>query len=174
MGKYVIVGDGAMGTICAIMLSENGYAVTLWSAFESQADDMLRHRENRRFLPGHKLCDSITVTGDDAVVFDDVEVVISAVPTQFMRSVWQRLKGCYPAGTPICSITKGIENGTLLTPTMILADILGDSAGELAALSGPSIAPEIAAHLPATVTIASDSSGFAEKVQAAITRPYFR
>jgi glycerol-3-phosphate dehydrogenase (NAD(P)+) len=61
-----------------------------------------------------------------------------------------------------------------MTPTQILADVLGSECGELAALSGPSIAPEIAAHMPATVTIASASPEFAAKVQAAITRPYFR
>lgn len=174
MGKYVIIGDGAMGTICSIMLAENNNSVTLWSAFEAQAADMQKNRENRRFLPGHKLHDAVTVTSDDATVFKDGEVVISAVPTQFMRSVWQRLKPHYPAGTPICSVTKGIENDTLQTPTQILADVLGKAAGELAALSGPSIAPEIAAHMPATVTIASGSAALAEKVQAAITRPYFR
>jgi len=178
MGSCIaIVGDGAMGTACAMMLAENGHAVRLWSAFPEAADQIARERENRRFLPGHRLPEAVAVTGDDAQALVEAELAISAVPTQFMRAVWQRLRPHCPHELPICSVAKGIENDTLLRPTQILTDVLdgGESAARsVAALSGPSIAPEIANHLPATVAVASLDDALAKRVQCLLNRPHFR
>jgi glycerol-3-phosphate dehydrogenase (NAD(P)+) len=81
-----------------------------------------------------------------------------------------------PSDLPICSVAKGIENHTLLTPTRVLRDVLdaGETRRPIAALSGPSIAPEVARKLPATVTVASDDAAFARRVQRMFNRPYFR
>jgi glycerol-3-phosphate dehydrogenase (NAD(P)+) len=168
-----ILGDGAMGTLCSILLAENGRAVRLWSAFAEQAGNIARDRENRRFLPGIPLPGSVAVTADDARAFADAELIVSAVPTQFIRGVWERLRAHCPPDVPVCSVAKGIENETLLRPTEIIRDVLDDDR-PLAALSGPSIAPEIAAGLPATVTVASRPPALAETVQQAIARPHFR
>jgi glycerol-3-phosphate dehydrogenase (NAD(P)+) len=167
-----VIGDGGMGTTCAIMLAENGWRVRLWSAFPEAAEQLAHLRENRRFLPGHRLPEAVEVTGDDAAALAGVELAISAVPTQFMRPVWLRLRPHCPPGLAICSVAKGIENGTLLRPTQVLLDVLGGVT--VAALSGPSIAPEVARRLPATVVVACDDPALAERVQALITRPYFR
>lgn len=172
--RITIIGDGGMGTICAIMLSENSHAVCLWSAFEDQAKDLRENRENRKFLPGKRLPEGIDVISGREGVFDGADWILSAVPTQFVRGVWDGLKDICPAGTPICSVTKGIENDTLQRPTEILQDVLGDSSRPIAVLSGPSIAPEIARELPATVTVASADEPFALRVQECISRPYFR
>lgn len=177
MAKRIsVIGDGAMGTLCAIMLAENGHAVRLWSAFGQAAEELARTRENRRFLPGVRLPDLVEVTGDDAAAVEGAELVVSAVPTQFMRPVWQRLRGQYRRGLPICSVAKGIENKTLLRPTQILADVLSEGKADegTAALSGPSIAPEIARKLPATVAAASADPGLARLIQEVFNRPYFR
>lgn len=172
--RVTVVGDGGMGTICAIMLAENGHAVRLWSAFDEQANDLRTHRENRRFLPGKVFPENIEiVTGQDGV-FDEVDWILSAVPTQYMRLVWEPLQEACPAGVPICSVTKGIENDTLLRPSEILLDVLGGADRPIAVLSGPSIAPEIAGELPATVAVASASDELARQVQRCISRPYFR
>jgi glycerol-3-phosphate dehydrogenase (NAD(P)+) len=171
-----IIGDGAMGTICAIMLSQNGWRTRLWSAFADQAAELAEHRENKRFLPGFKLPASLEITADDAEALEGASLAFSAVPTQYVRKVWRRLKPHCPRSLPICSVTKGLENGTLLRPTGILDDVLDSGTGErpLAALSGPSIAPEVAAGLPATVTVASTDLALAQRVQQAINRPCFR
>jgi glycerol-3-phosphate dehydrogenase (NAD(P)+) len=177
MSKTIsIIGDGAMGTVCAILLAENGHRVRLWSAFPEAAREMAQFRENRRFLPGTPLCDSIEVTADDNEALRDCTLVISAVPTQFMRSVWGRLKPHCDKGLPICSVAKGIENRTLLRPTQILRDVLDgpEATRSIAALSGPSIAPEIARKLPATVAVASADAALAASVQWLLNRPYFR
>jgi glycerol-3-phosphate dehydrogenase (NAD(P)+) len=172
--KLCVIGDGGMGTICAIMLAENGHDVVLWSAFADQARLVAANRENKRFLPGAKLPDEVRVTADDAEAFAGVSLAISAVPAQFIRGVWRRLGARCPADLPICSVAKGIENHTLLRPTEVLADCLGGPGRALAALSGPSIAPELARRLPATVVVAATQPGLAARVQALISRPYFR
>jgi len=172
--RLCVIGDGGMGTICAIMLAENGHDVVLWSAFAEQARQVAASRENARFLPGAKLPDEVRVTADDAEAFAGVSLAISAVPAQFARGVWRRLGRRCPADLPICSVAKGIENHTLLRPTEVLADCLGGPGRALAALSGPSIAPELARRLPATVVVAATRPALAARVQALISRPYFR
>lgn len=171
-----IIGDGAMGTVCAIMLAENGHPVRLWSAFPEAARELAQFRENRRFLPGVRLLDGIEVAADDNEALRDCEMVLSAVPTQYMRGVWTRLKPHCDKHLPICSVAKGIENRTLLRPTQILQDVLdGQKASRpIAALSGPSIAPEIARKLPATVAVASTDADLAVRIQGLLNRPYFR
>ena len=166
-----------MGTVCGIMLCENGHDVTLWSAFEDAAAEMAQARENRKFLPGYALPDNMDVTSDESKAFEGAELVISAVPTQFIRPVWKRLSGHYQQPVAICSVAKGIENDTLLRPSEILSDVLGAAGcqvGELAVLSGPSIAPEIADKLPATVAVAATEAQLAGRIQEYFTRPYFR
>ncbi len=164
-----------MGTVCAIILAENGCDVRLWSAFADAAEELRRTRENRRFLPGHKLPENVEVTGDDAAAFGGADIIISAVPTQFIRDVWQRLRPHYTTAAPICSVAKGIENRTLLRPTQVIGDVLSENPpADLAALSGPSIAPEVADRLPATVTVAGVSEEFAEQIQRLMSCAHFR
>ena len=171
-----IVGDGAMGTVCAIMLAENGHPVRLWSAFADAAAEMARTRENRRFLPGCRLDERIEVTGDDSQALRGAGLILSAVPTQFMRAVWRRLGPHCPPRVGICSVAKGIENHTLFRPTQVLQDVLdgGRVDRPVAALSGPSIAPEVARRLPASVAVASNHPALADRVQVLLKRPYFR
>lgn len=171
--QITIIGDGAMGTTCALMLAESGCNVRLWSAFAAAAAETDRLRENRRFLPGFKLPENVEVTARDEGVLEGAELAVSAVPTQFIRGVWERLTEHCPPSLPICSVAKGIENKTLLSPTRVIRDVLGDSR-PVAALSGPCIAPEVARRLPATVVAASSDERLAEDLQVLFTRPYFR
>ena len=127
-----------------------------------------------RFLPGTKLPDNINITCDATEALRNAEFAISAVPTEFLRGVWTRLAPDTPTDLPICSVTKGIENDTLLRPSEIVLEVLQNPAREVAALSGPSIAPEIADKLPATVTVAGKSPDLIEKIQRCIARDYFR
>ncbi len=172
-----IIGDGAMATICAGILADNGYNVRLWSAFERNADQMRRTGRNERFLPGATLPGGMEITTNPAEAFVDATMAISAVPTQYIREVWERLKAYYPTDMPVCSVSKGIEKKTLLRPSQILADVLTGSPGgnlSVAALSGPSIATELVEKLPATVVSASTDEKLALKVQKLFKTAYFR
>jgi len=176
-GTILIVGDGAMSTLCAQLLADKGHALRLWSAFPDNAAALDATRENRRYLPGVRLPESLEITADPAGAFAGVLLAISAVPTQFIRHWWRRLKPHCPEALPICSAAKGIENDSLLRPTQILADVLAgapDAPWPLAAISGPSIAREVAEGKPATVVAASADAALAERIQALFTTPAFR
>jgi len=174
MGERVtIIGDGAMATVCSLLLSQGGHDVTLWGVFEDSINRMIQNRENQRFLPGVRLPPDVRLTANDAECFDGCTLILSAVPTQYMRNVWKRLAGHLPAGVPIVSVAKGIENQTLFRPTQIVMDVVGRGRG-LAAMSGPNIAAELARYLPATAVAASDDAELARRVQSVFSTQWFR
>src|SRR5947209_17500691 len=119
-----IVGDGAMATVCSILLTQGGHGVTMWGAFEESIDQLIQDREQRRLLPGVRVPASVRLTANDADCFEGATLILSAVPTQYMRSAWKRLARHVPRGVPIVSVAKGIENGTLLGPTQVIEDAL--------------------------------------------------
>jgi glycerol-3-phosphate dehydrogenase (NAD(P)+) len=169
-----IIGDGAMGTVLAMLLAEKNTDVRLWGYDAKQLQEMASTRENVKFLPGHKLPEAIRFEPDDRRIMTDADLIISAVPCQFMRSVWTRLQKYTPKGVPVCSVTKGIENKTLLRPTQIIADVLGNTSRGFAALSGPTIADELAAKLPATACVASADDQLAQRIQLTLSISWFR
>lgn len=172
-----IVGDGAMATVCSILLTQGGHGVTMWGAFEESIEQLLQDREQRRLLPGVRVPGAVRLTANDADCFRGATLILSAVPTQFMRSAWKRLARHVPADVPIVSVAKGIENGTLLRPTQVIKDALtGAIASDrsLAALSGPNIAGELARYLPATAVVASEDAELATRVQSAMSTQWFR
>lgn len=171
--RVTIIGDGAMATVCALLLSQGGHEVTLWGAFEESINRLIQNRENQRLLPGVKLPRNLRLTANDAECFDGCTLILSAVPTQYMRSVWKRLSRYVPVGAPIISVAKGIENGTLLRPTQIVLETVGRGR-KLAALSGPNIAAELARYLPATAVAASEDEGLARLVQEVFSTQWFR
>ncbi len=167
-----ILGDGAMATVCSILLRQGGHGVTMWGAFEESIERLMQDRENRRLLPGVSVPAEVRLTANDADAFTGATMILSAIPTQYMRSVWKRLSSRVPAGVPIVSVAKGIENETLRRPTEIIAEFT--KGNPLIALSGPNIAGEIAKYLPATAVAACDDMTMAQRVQVAFSTQWFR
>ncbi len=167
-----VVGAGAMGTLCALQLAERGAHVRLWSRSESFAEALTADRENRRYLPGHSLPDSIVVTSDSASAMTDARLIVSAIPCQHMRAVWTGLTSGGAMDCPVVSVTKGIEVDSLRRPTEILREILRDVS--VAAMSGPCLAPEAAMGLPTAVVVASDDAELATLVQDSFATSAFR
>jgi len=169
-GRLCILGDGQMSLAMARLVAGAGRApsITLWGHSNAEADDLARTRVSPR-LPGCSLPEGVLVTGDEAEALDGADVVLSAVPAQFNRAVWERVGGLIPEGTGVVSVTKGLEVGTLLRPTQVVAEALDEPAGRplrpFAALSGPTIAGELAACKPATMVAASEDAPFARRVQ---------
>ncbi len=169
-----IIGDGAMGSVLAMLLCEKGGAkVRIWSYDKGQLDEIEAARENKKFLAGYKLPEELIFEADDERIMDGADLIVCAVPCQFMRSVWTRLEPYVPAGVPIVSVAKGIENKTLLRPDEILADVLGEDV-RVAALSGPTIADELARKLPATACAACEDEALAREVQQSFNAAWFR
>lgn len=173
--RVTILGDGAMATVCSILLAAGGHGVTLWGAFEESIDRLRQNRENQRLLPGARIPSGVRLTANDDDCFNGCTLILSAVPTQFMRGVWTRLMPHVPRGVPVISVAKGIENNTLLRPTQVIGDVLGmERKTQLAALSGPNIAGELARYLPATAVAASEHPEFAQRIQTVFSTQWFR
>ena len=173
--QIAIIGDGAMAIVCSQILADAGCRVRLYSAFEDNAAVMVETGEHKRYLPGAKLPRSLEITTDPEVALEGVELIISAVPTQFVRWWWRGLAPHCPEGVAICSATKGIEEGTLLRPTQVIAEVLGITGDRhLTVLSGPNIAHEVARELPATSVVACGEERLAKELQGLFSRPYFR
>lgn len=171
--NITIIGDGGMGSVCAMLLCHKGLHVTMWGYDVRQLTEIESHRENKKFLPGYKLPPVLVFEPDDTKAMAGASLLVSAVPCQFTRSILERLKDHVPHEIPIVSITKGIENKTLLRPTEILADVLGEGH-EFAALSGPTIADELASGKPATACVASSDEQLAKDIQQTFNSSHFR
>jgi glycerol-3-phosphate dehydrogenase (NAD(P)+) len=181
--RVTILGDGAMATVCSILLTQGGHDVTMWGAFEESIERLMQDREQRRLLPGVKVPPDVRLTANDRDCFTGATLILSAIPTQYMRSVWQRLKPHLPPGMPVVSVAKGVETESLLRPTQVIADVLGGRPSfdtgptcdrALAALSGPNIAGELARYLPGTAVAASSDEDLARRVQATFSTEWFR
>jgi len=167
-----VIGDGGWGTALALVLHRRGVTVRLWSREPDYAAEMERTRANPRYLPGVPLPAGLLVTGDAAEALGGAGLVISAVPTQFIRGTWKPLARHLARGVPVCSVAKGIEVKTLERPTEILAEVVGPRP--LAVLSGPSHAEEVARGLPCAVVAASRSAALATTVQSLFSTDRFR
>lgn len=170
-----IIGDGAMATVMAVLLCEKNLHVNIWGYDRDQLTEIAQHRENVKFLPGYKLPESLLFEPDDVRIMACADLIVSAVPCQFVRQVWKRLKDNVPENVPIVSTAKGIENETLLRPTQIIADVLGEKhATKYAVLSGPTIADELARKLPATACAAADDEQLAKDIQRTFNCSWLR
>ncbi|MHC4308833.1 MAG: 2-dehydropantoate 2-reductase N-terminal domain-containing protein, partial [Planctomycetota bacterium] len=112
-----IIGDGAMATVMAILLCEKNKPVRMWGYDRRQLSEIAQQCENIKFLPGYKLPQILVFEPNDERIMAGADLIVSAVPCQFVRQVWKRLKDYVPDGVPIVSTAKGIENDTLLRPT---------------------------------------------------------
>ncbi|MGC8561253.1 MAG: NAD(P)H-dependent glycerol-3-phosphate dehydrogenase [Phycisphaerae bacterium] len=148
-----VIGDGAMGTLCAVIIGAAGFPVQLWGRDAVKIADLARTRENTRYLPGIKLSTEIRFTADLDEIIANCDALICAVPTQHIRLVLQRSARNPATSMPVISVAKGIENSTLLCPTEIISDRWPQV--RTGCISGPAIAHEIAAGLPATIVAAS-------------------
>jgi glycerol-3-phosphate dehydrogenase (NAD(P)+) len=170
--RVVVVGDGGWGTAMAILLAMAGRQVSLWTHDEAYGAVLSESRANPRFLPGFEIPATVRVSADLSTLLSGCDLLVSAVPTEFLRIVWSGHAAHLPAGLPILSLTKGLEAGTDLRPTQVLRELTG--ARPLGVLSGPNIAREIARGLPAATVVACDDSGLAQRVQASFSSDKFR
>lgn len=170
--KATVVGGGAMGTMMAQILATNSVHAALLVRDDRRAQEITLARENRRYLPGMRLDGRVFPTADARRAFQHTELVIAAIPCQYLRSAWTELAGHIPPGVATCSVVKGIEQDHLARPSEILCDIAPRSPA--AVLSGPSIAPEMARCLPTTVVVAAPDPNVAALVQNALATSWFR
>lgn len=152
MGYIAVIGAGSWGTTLAALLCEKGYDVTLWTFEQSLAEGIVQTRTNDLYLPGVLLPETMKVTHDLPGAVADARYILSAVPTQFTRTVFSAASPHLRSDAVIVSASKGIEQGTLMTVSSILEEATGR---DTAVLSGPSFAKEVSQRLPTAVTLAA-------------------
>lgn len=170
-----VIGGGSWGTALAHLLCGQGHRVTQWVFETDLAARMRESRFNDVYLPGIVLPESLAITSELAEAVVDKEILLSVVPTHFLRPMLRQLNELVSHRPYLVSATKGIENDTLMLVSEILAEELPNVPQERCAyLSGPSFAREVARGLPTAVTVASASETTAKQVQRAFTAPYMR
>ncbi|MGB2959062.1 MAG: NAD(P)H-dependent glycerol-3-phosphate dehydrogenase [Bacteroidota bacterium] len=173
--RITVLGAGSWGTTLAILLSNRSHQVSLWSFRESEAELIRTTRENPAFLPGIRVPEAVEVSSDLRAAVEGAEMIVGAVPSQYLRKVVVRLAEFSLDRMVVVSVAKGIENGTLMTMSEMLRDALpGLPQKNIATLSGPSHAEEVSRSIPTTVVAASIDPGTARAVQTAFMVPYFR
>ena len=173
--KVTVLGAGSWGTTLALVLVEKGHQVILWTYKESQAEVLRTKRENPDFLPGIPLPPLLTIATDIEEACTDRNLIVAAVPAQFLRSVLERIRHLELSDTIICNVAKGIETSTLMTMSQVMLDVLEHERKEnLAILSGPSHAEEVCRKTPTAVVAASFKHSTSKIVQEAFMTPYFR
>jgi len=162
-----VIGGGAWGTALA-QVAAGGGETLLWALEPEVVESINRDHENRLFLAGTKLDPAIRATGDlEALAGCDALLVVT--PAQHMRSV---LAGMPPLSIPLILCAKGMEEATMA----LMHDVARQAQPEapVAILSGPTFAHEVAAGLPAAVTLAVADPALGERLRARIARPWFR
>lgn len=169
-----ILGAGAWGTALGLVAADAGHSVRLWAREDHVVADVNERHCNPTYLPGVVLPESVGATSKivDALGAQESALIILSVPTQHIRTVLAPVTS-YLEGASIVDVSKGIERGTHLRVSEILADI-GVQAQSYTVLSGPSHAEEVGRRLPTTVVAASHIPAAAEFVQRTLTTDAFR
>jgi glycerol-3-phosphate dehydrogenase (NAD(P)+) len=172
MERVLVMGGGGWGSALALVMNERGVEVSLFVHDAKYGAEMARTRRNPRYLPGVEIPERISIA-TDAKAFDGSRVSFLAIPSQFLRPVLERWKKPLGDGRRVfVTASKGIEQTTLMRPTQILRDVLGEVPSVV--VSGPSHAEEVARRMPTTVVAASTDKGLALRVQDLLTAERFR
>jgi glycerol-3-phosphate dehydrogenase (NAD(P)+) len=170
-----VVGAGSWGTAIADLLATKGYKTDLWVYETEIVEQILKHRENKIFLPGFTLSKNISPTNSLEKVVRNKNLVVIVVPSHLVRSIAVQIKDFISEKTVIVSASKGIENKTHLTMSGVLLETIPRLTDQsVAVLSGPTFAREVAAKVPTVVTVASRNIDAAGMVQQVFAAPHFR
>ncbi len=178
MSDIAIIGGGAWGTGIAIVLGRKGtHRVRLWAHETDVCESIAQKRINERFLPGRQIPDSVTATNDLAATLRGAQIIVSVMPSQHCRALFERMRPLIEPHAMIVSATKGLEEGSLQRMTEVIANVLkrdDGTAHSVGALSGPSFAQEVARGDPTAITIASQNAELLRTVQQEFSDSSFR
>jgi glycerol-3-phosphate dehydrogenase (NAD(P)+) len=168
-----VLGAGSWGTSLAVTLAPNFETVGLWMHDAARAEAVQEARENAHYLPGIPFPDNLGITDDARLCLEEVDLVLVAVPSTYIRLTVGEMAEWIPKKALIVSATKGLEPVTLLRMSSVIAEATGVSEDRVLALSGPSFASEVAQGLPAAVVVAGRNEPV-RRVQPMLARPAFR
>jgi glycerol-3-phosphate dehydrogenase (NAD(P)+) len=170
-----VIGAGGWGTSFSILLAAKGLPVRLWVREAEVCEQLEKNRVNHTFLPGFTLPPGVTFHRRLDEAMTNSEIAFIAVPSRFCRRLYQELAPWVTPRSVIVSLTKGMEETSLLRMSEVMEEIFApDRRPRVAVLSGPSFAQEVAAGLPAAVVTASRDLETARAVQHIVSGPSFR
>src|SRR5256886_10265243 len=177
MSQIAVIGAGAWGTALSIVLGrKGGHRIRLWVFEKEVRESIAARRVNELFLPGQSIPENVSATGNLAEALRDAEIVVSVMPSQHSRRLFQEMRPHLKREMLLVSATKGVEEKTLLRMTEVISQIIRRDSflPRLGALSGPSFAKEVARGDPTAITIASKDPDLAGTVQREFSDPRFR
>jgi glycerol-3-phosphate dehydrogenase (NAD(P)+) len=178
MSEIAIIGAGAWGTALSIVLGRSGnHRVRLWAYENDVFESIAQRRVNEKFLPGRLVPSSVAPCNELAEALADASMVISVMPSQHCRTLFEEMRAFLHAETMIVSATKGLEERSFLRMTEVIAQVVNQGnvkSIRIGALSGPSFAVEAARGDPTAVAVASDDAELARTVQREFSDASFR
>ncbi len=172
--KVTVLGAGSWGTTLALVLNQNNHLVNCWSFDKNDIEAIKKSKENKKFLPGITIPDSINFSNDLQASINSAEVIIVAIPSHAVRSVVQSIDLSAKKDLIWVNVAKGIENQTLLRVSQVIEEVGQISSENIGVLFGPSHAEEVSREIPTAIVSASKSRETATLVQNLFMTPYFR
>ena len=169
-----VMGAGMWGTTFAQVLCDAGTPAVLWGRRPELTEAINQRHENPDYLAGVTLTSELRATPDPAAALDGADVVVLAVPAQTLRQNLAGWAGLLPPGALLVSLMKGIEHGTRLRMSEVIAEITGAGPDRIAVITGPNLAREIAERQYAAAVVACADDAMAKHLQEACHAPYFR
>jgi glycerol-3-phosphate dehydrogenase (NAD(P)+) len=174
MSNIAVIGAGAWGTALSIALGRKGsHHVRLWAHEKNVCESIAQRRVNEKFLPGQPIPDAVEPSHDLSHALAGAAIVVSVMPSQHCRRLFEHMRPHLGAGAMIVSATKGLEESSLLRMSEVITHVLKTPI-RIAALSGPSFAVEVARGDPTAITIASHDAELARTVQQEFSDPSVR
>jgi glycerol-3-phosphate dehydrogenase (NAD(P)+) len=172
--RTAVLGAGSWGTAFAKVLADAGADVSLWGRRAELTEVIQRDHVNPEYLPDIALPEAIQATSVAAKALSGAEVVVLALPSQSLRQLLGQMTGLLPADAVVVSLMKGVELGTTARMSEVIQQVTGVPSGQVAVLSGPNLAREIALCEPAASVVACVDRAVAERISDLCATPYFR
>ena len=172
--RVAVIGAGSWGTTVAALATGNADEVVLWARRPELAAMINARHENPDYLPGRPLPPGLTATSALEEALHGADVVVLGVPSHGLRTVLTEAQSFVPPAASVVSLAKGLEQGSLLRMTQVVAEVLGHADGRIGVLTGPNIAGEVVAGMPAASVVAMEEVAAAEAVQGLLMTGSFR
>ena len=163
MSRIAVLGAGAWGTAITLSLARRGgHDLSLWAHSVPLADQLMETGENLPYLPGFTLPADVEVTSDLLAAIFEADIIVSVTPSGYLRSTMQKIAPALTRNQIILCASKGLEEGTFLRVTQVIASVTDNPCG---VLSGPSFAQEVAAGQPTALVVAANSPQVSQTIQ---------
>lgn len=172
--RVAVMGSGSWGTVFSQVVCDAGNDVVLWSRKQKVADVINRRHKNPEHVSDIELPKAVTATTNAAQALHSADIVVIALPSQAYRENLLQWRDAIPAGAVVVSLAKGIEIGSNMRMSEVMAQSLGIEGNRVAVVSGPNLAREIGLRQPTATTVACTDETNAQLVQDACASPYFR